>query len=565
MNRTLTTAQRGVVRHGKKGPAVATRRNRSGLFGRAQRIAGRIALAVAFTHVGGCAEPTTQPAERPDVSPIGRVSEADSLLLDASNVLPMYRELVAIDLPAIVRLASADNIEIRLSKYQVQQSKGRLESVVGGVFPALVPNAIFERLDGGFRNTDGRIFDVGINSFQMGIALQWIINPGSVVYEIIASKKRLAASRHRERSVQMEVLRTAATQFYGLVLTQARVSAAYQAVTEAEELLRINQLRARTGTAVPADELRAEAELAERHQDLALAMNALYNASLALTETLQLEDPTTTLIPKMDSLPPINLVRADYPIDELLAIAVQFRPDLEALRVLAEAAGADRGATWWGGFGPQFEVGYRYGGITGHANNVDKGTGVPGNLIINPLSSSGAFSGNPVVNGFVKEGIARLSRRAEGDGDRTYKFRDQRRAHVGVGAKWSLSAFGDLKSADAVEQQSVLQAEQMLLRVKTQVVRAQQASRTNLSLIAMAKRQMDAAEEALRLTRASLQAGAMTTLDVLHAQDAVARARLRHAEAVVRYNQAEVDLLAALGLLDMSSLLAADGESVAQT
>ncbi len=62
-----------------------------------------------------------------------------------------------------------------------------------------------------------------------------------------------------------------------------------------------------------------------------------------------------------------------------------------------------------------------------------------------------------------------------------------------------------------------------------------------------------------------LQAGAMTTLDVLQAQDAVARARLRHAEAVVRYNQAEVDLLAALGLLDMSSLLAADGESVAQT
>lgn len=565
MNRIFTTVRRGVVRRGKQGHADAALRDRSRLFRRARRITGRIVLALALFHVAGCAEPKAQPLERPDVSPTGRVAGAYSLSLDSSNVRPMYRELVAIDLPAIARLASADNIEIRLARYEVQQSQGRLESVVGGVFPALVPNAIFERLDGGFRNTDGRIFDVGVNSFQMGIALQWVINPGSVVYEIIASKKRLAASRHRERSVQMEVLRNAASQFYDLVLTQARVSADYQAVTEAEELLRINRLRARTGTAVPADELRAEARLAERLQDLALAMNGLHNASLDLTETLQLEDPTTTLIPKVDSLPPIDLVREDCPIEDLLAIAVQHRPDLESLRILAEAAGADRGATWWGGFGPQFEVGYRYGGITGHANNVDRGTGVPSNLIINPLSSTGAFSSNPRVNGVVKEGLLRLSRRLDRDRDTTFKFSDQHRLNVGAGAKWSLSAFGDLKSADAVEQQSVLLADQMLLRVKTQVVRAQQASRMNRELIAMAKQQMDAAEEALRLTQASLEAGAMTTLDVLQAQDAVARARLRRAEAVVRYNQAEVDLLAALGLLDTSRLLADDDESVART
>ncbi|MCH8054394.1 MAG: hypothetical protein IH895_10055, partial [Planctomycetes bacterium] len=45
-------------------------------------------------------------------------------------------------------------------------------------------------------------------------------------------------------------------------------------------------------------------------------------------------------------------------------------------------------------------------------------------------------------------------------------------------------------------------------------------------------------------------AGTMTTLDVLQAQDAASQARLRYAEAVVRYNQSEVDLLASLGLID---------------
>ena len=67
---------------------------------------------------------------------------------------------------------------------------------------------------------------------------------------------------------------------------------------------------------------------------------------------------------------------------------------------------------------------------------------------------------------------------------------------------------------------------------------------------------------ARRLTQASLEAGAMTTLDVLQSQDAVAQARLRHAEAVVRYNQAEVNLLAAIGLLnaDTIALLQTDSD-----
>jgi len=46
----------------------------------------------------------------------------------------------------------------------------------------------------------------------------------------------------------------------------------------------------------------------------------------------------------------------------------------------------------------------------------------------------------------------------------------------------------------------------------------------------------------------------MTTLDVLQAQDALTQARLRHILAVVGYNQAQVNLLAAIGLLSKDTL-----------
>jgi outer membrane protein TolC len=53
-----------------------------------------------------------------------------------------------------------------------------------------------------------------------------------------------------------------------------------------------------------------------------------------------------------------------------------------------------------------------------------------------------------------------------------------------------------------------------------------------------------------QLRRASRETGTGLTLDVLVAEDAADQARLNYATAIVRYNQAEVNLLAALGLID---------------
>ena len=511
-----------------------------------------LALSIALA---GCLSPVTIPPPTPSnvIADVRSVSDA-ALLLDSSKVEPMYTELLPIDLFSVIRVVAAENIDIRLAKYQVDQLQGRYESTVGGLFPVVVPTAIFEHLDGSVRATEGNIVNVGFNTFQPSIAVQWVVNPGRVIYEIIAAKRRLRAVQYQERAVQLEVLRTSAVQFYDLVLTQSHVLATSQAVIEAEELLRINQLRARTGTGVHADELRAEARLAERQQDFAVAMNALYRASLVLAVTLQLDDPTVTLIPKLEELPPINLVREDVAIDDMLTTAIEHRPDLQNVRALIKAAEADHGARWWGGFGPQFGATYQFGGITGHANNTNKGGGIPSNLLVNPLSPAGTFSANPVANAFTREGILRGSRRLDRNRDETFSLSDQQRVNASVSARWSISTFGDLKAANAATQQALLEAKRSLILVKAQVIEAAQTSKTNKKLIAMSKRQTAAAEEALRLTQASLQAGAMTTLDVLQAQDAVAQARLRYAEAVVRYNQAEVNLLAALGVLDPHTL-----------
>ena len=80
------------------------------------------------------------------------------------------------------------------------------------------------------------------------------------------------------------------------------------------------------------------------------------------------------------------------------------------------------------------------------------------------------------------------------------------------------------------------------------------ASITAAKLIPIAGQEVASAEEALRLTQQNLTAGTGLTIDVLQAQNAAEKARLRRATAMVRYNQSQINLLAALGLIDQTNI-----------
>jgi outer membrane protein TolC len=93
------------------------------------------------------------------------------------------------------------------------------------------------------------------------------------------------------------------------------------------------------------------------------------------------------------------------------------------------------------------------------------------------------------------------------------------------------------------------------VQIRAAVVSAHQASITAAKLIPIAVQQVNFAEEALRLTQENLKSDTGLSVHVLQAEAAADQARYRYATAIVRYNQSEVNLLAALGLIDRTSLL----------
>jgi outer membrane protein TolC len=473
-------------------------------------------LLVTMTECAAPAGPGTNDTARlenslPSVAPARQA--AAPLEIGTSSIRPMYdRRMLAVDLPTTVRVAMARNLDIQAAREHVAASRGEYEASIGMIFPTISPNITARGLRGAVSTPSG-LTVLSFNHIFPTILLQWIINPGQVAYDIIASKRRLEASDQRDLAVVEETVRAAAVQYYDVVFAQAQVGVAQRSLDEAKELLRIEHLRSRTGTALPVDELRAEAALAAREQNLLTALNDFYDASVALTVVLNL-DPTVILVPK-SVIKETTLVREDLSIDDMLVTATRYRPDLEAVRTLVAAADADVGSTIWGGLGPQIDA-FR------------------------------TFTTPPPAN--------TLS-------DTLYR----ERTYVATGGfNWSAATFGRIRTAIANAKVAKTEAERQLDLVEAAVVTAHQTSLIAKKKIPLARQGVAFADEALRRTQTNLEAGTGLTVDVLVAQDTADQARLRYVSAVIRYNQAEVNLLAALGLIDElrvagPSIAAADG------
>ncbi len=455
----------------------------------------------------GCATLPARPEPLPSVAPPSQPSV--SLALKPSAITPMYRELLAVDLPTVIRVANAQNLDIQQARQQVEASRGRYESNVGAVFPVIAPWVAYTRFQGVAQNANGTLTPrLHYSDLLAGISVKWILNPGAVAYDIVASKRRMEASAHQEQSVAFETTRLAAVLYYDLVLAQAQVQVAHQGVEEATELVRLTQLQVKIGTGLPADALRAEAQLAGFEQDVVNALNSFYQASVALTLALRL-DPVVTLVPAGGEVKQTTLVREDIPIEELLTLAAKYRPDLAAVRSLLRAAHGDTRAVAWGDLGPQLHAIYT---------------------------------------------AARLKTNAP---KTAHDWKDQQKTDLGAGFSFSMSTFGDLKTAHASERIAAVGLQRQLDLVQAAVVSAQQNSASNAKLIPVARKQLDSAQEALRLTQANHDTGTALLVDVLQAQNTADDARLRFVAAVVHYNQSQVNLLAALGLLGPDSLTSA--------
>jgi outer membrane protein TolC len=152
-------------------------------------------------------------------------------------------------------------------------------------------------------------------------------------YNILVAKNNLTVSEYQLKSTLMDTIYSVQTAYWNLVYAIDNLKVRQQSVQLARDLLEKNQRSVEVGTLAPMEILSAQAEVATREADLIQAETQVKSAEDQLKVLINMPEDEARAV---DSIKPLDSPPSEehtINLDEALATALQFRPDLEATKV----------------------------------------------------------------------------------------------------------------------------------------------------------------------------------------------------------------------------------------
>lgn len=427
---------------------------------------------------------STPSANAPDAAP----GAAPDLTDATSGLHP-------IDLAAVLQLAGSGAVDIDLARSRAKEAAHLAEAQQAQALPFLTPRVAFFRHEGYNQNNAGLLFNVNRQTAIAGAGVDLVIQPSEAIYFSLAAMSRAVAAGQSYRARVDATLVRAARTYFALAASSAQQAIAHDNLRAAQELLRIEELRAEAGVALPASVARARASLAKAEGQLQAAIGAVVGNSAELAGMLNLRT-TAQLTPKIaDAVALINLIDAAQPGESLVALALHRNPELQAATNLIAAAASEADMTRWGWLLPELRAGVTF-------------------------DEFGSTFGN-----------------------------SQDRENYWAGVSWKLDFGMAARHATNVERQ--YQAELRATAVRNElvatIIRLRAQVQSAVARVDAGRREVDAASESLSLAQARHQEGAGILLEVLDAQAALNTARINLVNAVGEHNIAQYSLLRAIG------------------
>jgi outer membrane protein TolC len=412
---------------------------------------------------------------------------------------PRHRVLTLKD---TVSTALKQNPEILRALREIERTRGQIVEVRAQALPQIVNTANYNQQDprlfevnpssltaGGFRFIQDKSWQI---EFQIR---QLVYSGGQVQAAVRAAKLADDTSYQLLRETVNRVIATVRTQFYIVLLNRELITVSEESIQLLTDQLTDQQNRFAAGTVPRFNVLQAEVALANARPELIIAKNNYLIARLQLAKTIGLDanSPIDVSGSLQTNLKNLNLSAA-------LKAAMERRALLKAQdnTVRSEKEGITIAKA---GYKPQL--------------NVNAGWQLRNSRVTDDLSkeANGWFIG-VTGNWNIFDGLATKGRM------------DQAAAR--------------LASAKVGYEDSVRQVE---LEVQTAYANVSQAK----EVIASQAKVVEQADEALRLAKERLAAGAGTQLDVLSAEVALTQARTTQKQALAAYHTAIAEFDRATG------------------
>jgi outer membrane protein TolC len=407
----------------------------------------------------------------------------------------------SIDLATALRLAGANNLDVRLARERLAEARAIQESATWQFFPWLVPGFAYRAHDNAIQNVEGKVIDVHKDSYALGPAVLAQVDVGDAIYKRLAARQLAKAAEHAVEAQRQAAVVAAAAGYFDLARAQASVSVARESARVAEDYSRQVAEAVDVGLAFKGDALRARTQLERNQFALRQAQEQQRLAGARLAQTLRL-DSAVELVAREEELTPLSLVATNATLGALVSQALGSRPELRQSTALVSAAKKSADGARYGPLVPTVGAQVFVGGLAGGNESTYRG-----------LSESEDYQ---VTLGW----------------------------RIGPGGLFDR---GRIRAAEARLNSARLTSDKLHDDIVREVVEAQARSESATERLATVRRGLAAAEETFRLARERKEFGVGVVLEAIQAEQELTRLRQDYFNTVSEFNQAQYQLLRATG------------------
>jgi outer membrane protein TolC len=152
-------------------------------------------------------------------------------------------------------------------------------------------------------------------------------------YNILVARNNLSVSEFQLKTTLMDTIYNVENAYWGLVYAIENLRVRQQSLDLARDLLEKNQRSVEIGTLAPIEILSAQAEVATREADLIQAETQVKSAEDQLKVLINLPENEARAVDSIKPLDSPTFEERKSNLDEALATALQFRPDLDSQKV----------------------------------------------------------------------------------------------------------------------------------------------------------------------------------------------------------------------------------------
>lgn len=311
--------------------------------------------------------------------PLETIAPGTKRTTEPTNAAPASHDYL-VDLPTVLRLANADNLQVGIARWQVEQALARQQRAETLWLPSIRAGANYNRHDGAIQDVVGNQFDTNRSAFYAGngagvfgagapmvpgVMAQFHLT--DALFQPLAARQVVAARSHNAAAVRHNTICQASLAYQELLRAAQDRAVLEQTLDHAQQLAGLSRQFANVGQGPVADAERAAAELAQRQVELLRNEESIRVAGAKLAQLLRL-DQNLNLLPAEPTIVPLDFVAVDTPLRDLIATGLSQRPELAEQRHLVCEAVARLQRERYAPMIPSVLLGASYGGMGAGVN-----------------------------------------------------------------------------------------------------------------------------------------------------------------------------------------------------